>query len=61
MASLDGRVRVQGTASGLRLVLRTTTQDVAAAASTADLLARPTGAEPYRGHFERRKVATGLC
>ncbi|MGW2863586.1 lasso peptide isopeptide bond-forming cyclase [Streptomyces sp. NPDC001205] len=54
VASLDGRVRVQGNASGLRLVFRTSTQGVTVAASSADLLARTTGADPDRGELAVR-------
>ncbi|GGU33514.1 asparagine synthase-related protein [Streptomyces violascens] len=54
VASLDGRVRVQGTASGLRLVFHAAVQGIAVAASTADLLARATGATPDRGELAVR-------
>ncbi|MFE9404904.1 asparagine synthase-related protein [Streptomyces sp. NPDC006530] len=54
VASLDGRVRAQGTASGLRLVFWTTIQGITVAAGTADLLARITGAAPDRGELAVR-------
>ncbi|MGX1507448.1 UNVERIFIED_CONTAM: asparagine synthase (glutamine-hydrolyzing) [Streptomyces graminofaciens] len=46
VAALDGRLRVQGTASGLRLVFHTEIDGVRVAASSADTLATVIGAEP---------------
>ncbi|MEV5356948.1 lasso peptide isopeptide bond-forming cyclase [Streptomyces sp. NPDC052693] len=46
VAALDGRVRVQGTASGLRLVFHATVDGVRVAATRADVLAHALGAEP---------------
>ncbi|MFI9234514.1 asparagine synthase-related protein [Streptomyces sp. NPDC053079] len=43
--SVDGHVRVQGTASGLRRVYRTTWRGMTVAADRADVLAELTGAE----------------
>ncbi|RSS83792.1 lasso peptide isopeptide bond-forming cyclase [Streptomyces sp. WAC06614] len=48
IAALDGRLRVQGTASGLRLVFHAPVDGVQVAASRADLLAGAIGAEPDR-------------
>ncbi|MET9955900.1 lasso peptide isopeptide bond-forming cyclase [Streptomyces sp. NPDC006339] len=44
VAALDGRLRVQGTASGLRLVFHATVDGVRVAASRADVLAAALGA-----------------
>ncbi|WP_171171227.1 lasso peptide isopeptide bond-forming cyclase [Streptomyces sp. I05A-00742] len=46
VAALDGAVRVQGTASGLRLVFRATVDGVEVAASDAGPLARALGSAP---------------
>ncbi|MEU3849016.1 lasso peptide isopeptide bond-forming cyclase [Streptomyces sp. NPDC029554] len=46
VAALDGRIRVQGTASGLRLVFHATVDGVGVAATRADVLAGALGAEP---------------
>ncbi|MFE9686664.1 lasso peptide isopeptide bond-forming cyclase [Streptomyces sp. NPDC006285] len=46
VAALDGQLRVQGTASGLRLVFHAAVGGVQVAASRADLLADVLGAEP---------------
>uniref|UniRef100_A0AAU2V6J5 asparagine synthase (glutamine-hydrolyzing) n=1 Tax=Streptomyces sp. NBC_00003 TaxID=2903608 RepID=A0AAU2V6J5_9ACTN len=46
VASLDGRVRIQGTASGLRLVFHASVAGVTVAATAADLLASAVGADP---------------
>ncbi|MFE6526421.1 lasso peptide isopeptide bond-forming cyclase [Streptomyces sp. NPDC057794] len=46
VAALDGRLRVQGTASGLRLVFHATVDGVRVAATRADVLAHALGAEP---------------
>ncbi|GAU69179.1 hypothetical protein SSP35_10_02150 [Streptomyces sp. NBRC 110611] len=46
VAALDGRLRVQGTASGLRLVFHTAVDGVRVAATSADVLAAAIGAEP---------------
>ncbi|MFC9930327.1 lasso peptide isopeptide bond-forming cyclase [Streptomyces sp. NPDC127190] len=48
VAALDGRIRVQGTASGLRLVWHARLAGTRVAATRADLLARALGAEPDR-------------
>ncbi|TDU74840.1 lasso peptide isopeptide bond-forming cyclase [Streptomyces sp. KS 21] len=45
-AALDGRLRVQGTASGLRLVFHAHIDGVAVAATRADVLAAGLGREP---------------
>ncbi|GGS61629.1 asparagine synthase [Planobispora rosea] len=55
VASLDGRLRVQGTASGLRLVFHARVGDLTVAADRADVLAAVTGAE-----IDRRQVAVRL-
>ncbi|MBG0816445.1 lasso peptide isopeptide bond-forming cyclase [Planomonospora sp. ID82291] len=55
VAALDGRLRVQGTASGLRLVFHARVGDMTVAADRADVLAAATGAEP-----DRRQVAVRL-
>ncbi|MET9504319.1 lasso peptide isopeptide bond-forming cyclase [Streptomyces sp. NPDC006622] len=46
LAALDGRLRVQGTASGLRLVFHAPVDGVQVAASRADVLAAALGGEP---------------
>ncbi|MEV3987694.1 lasso peptide isopeptide bond-forming cyclase [Streptomyces sp. NPDC049837] len=46
VAALGGQLRVQGTASGLRLVFHTSVDGVRVAASRADVLAAALGAEP---------------
>ncbi|MFM9551608.1 MULTISPECIES: lasso peptide isopeptide bond-forming cyclase [Streptomyces] len=46
VAALDGRLRVQGTASGLRLVFHAQVNGVRVAATRADLLAHALDAEP---------------
>lgn len=46
VAALDGRIRVQGTASGLRLVFHADLGGTRVAATRADLLADALGAEP---------------
>ncbi|MFF8841377.1 lasso peptide isopeptide bond-forming cyclase [Streptomyces sp. NPDC015127] len=46
VAALDGRLRVQGTASGLRLVFHSEIDGVRVAATSADTLAAVIGAEP---------------
>ncbi|GAA2524664.1 lasso peptide isopeptide bond-forming cyclase [Streptomyces levis] len=46
VAALDGRLRVQGTASGLRLVFHATVDGVRVAATRADVLAGALGAAP---------------
>ncbi|MBB1244313.1 lasso peptide isopeptide bond-forming cyclase [Streptomyces durbertensis] len=46
VAALDGRLRVQGTASGLRLVFHASVNGVRVAASRADVLAGMLGIEP---------------
>lgn len=46
VAALDGRIRVQGTASGLRLVFHAAVDGVRVAATRADTLADVLGAEP---------------
>ncbi|MFD5734092.1 lasso peptide isopeptide bond-forming cyclase [Streptomyces sioyaensis] len=46
VAALDGRLRVQGTASGLRLVFHALVGGVRVAATSADVLADALGAEP---------------
>lgn len=46
IAALDGRVRVQGTASGLRLVFHASVRGVRVAATRADLLAPLLGGTP---------------
>ncbi|WP_432117492.1 lasso peptide isopeptide bond-forming cyclase [Streptomyces sp. bgisy032] len=46
VGALDGRVRVQGTASGLRLVFHTEIDGVRVAATRADTLATALGLEP---------------
>ncbi|WP_371524874.1 lasso peptide isopeptide bond-forming cyclase [Streptomyces sp. NBC_01283] len=46
VASLDGQLRVQGTASGLRLVFHAAVDGVPVAATRADLLANALGAAP---------------
>ncbi|KIZ16543.1 asparagine synthetase [Streptomyces natalensis ATCC 27448] len=55
VGSLDGQVRIQGPASGLRLVFHADVDGVRVAASSADLLARALGAEP-----DPREVAVRL-
>jgi asparagine synthase (glutamine-hydrolysing) len=54
VASLDGRVRVQGTASGLRLVFHAEIDGVRVAASRADTLACALGLEPDAGELAVR-------
>ncbi|MEV5240132.1 lasso peptide isopeptide bond-forming cyclase [Streptomyces cinnamoneus] len=54
-ASLDGRVRIQGTASGLRLVFHTSLEGLRVAGTDARVLARATGAGP-----DPREVAVRL-
>ncbi len=46
VATLDGRTRIQGTASGLRLVFHATVDGVRVAATSADVLASALGADP---------------
>ncbi|MEW2114892.1 lasso peptide isopeptide bond-forming cyclase [Streptomyces sp. NPDC005474] len=46
VAALDGRLRVQGTASGLRLVFHAPVDGTQVAATRADVLASALGAEP---------------
>lgn len=46
VAALDGRLRVQGTASGLRLVFHAAVEGVQVAATSADVLAAAIGEEP---------------
>lgn len=46
VAALDGRIRVQGTASGLRLVFHAEIEGVRVAASRADTLAAALGLDP---------------
>ncbi|MBB4895393.1 hypothetical protein FHS39_004471 [Streptomyces olivoverticillatus] len=46
VAALDGRLRVQGTGSGLRLVFHAAVDGVQVAATSADVLAAATGEEP---------------
>ncbi|MFE6331782.1 lasso peptide isopeptide bond-forming cyclase [Streptomyces sp. NPDC057798] len=46
VAALDGQLRVQGTASGLRLVFHAAVDGVRVAASRADVLADALGAQP---------------
>ncbi|MCF6523393.1 lasso peptide isopeptide bond-forming cyclase [Streptomyces sp. JJ36] len=46
VAALDGRLRFQGTASGLRLVFHATVDGVQVAATSADVLAAELGAGP---------------
>ncbi|MGW0363221.1 lasso peptide isopeptide bond-forming cyclase [Streptomyces sp. NPDC002990] len=48
VAVLDGRLRVQGTGSGLRLVFHADVGGVRVAATSADVLASALGAEPDR-------------
>ncbi|MGW2184487.1 lasso peptide isopeptide bond-forming cyclase [Streptomyces sp. NPDC001719] len=55
VASLDGRIRAQGTASGLRLVFHTSLEGVHVAATDARLLAEAAGAGP-----DRRELAVRL-
>ncbi len=55
IAALDGRLRVQGSASGRRLVFYTSVHGVTVAADRADLLAELTGAE-----LDERQVAVRL-
>ncbi|GHC39492.1 lasso peptide isopeptide bond-forming cyclase [Streptomyces cinnamoneus] len=55
VASLDGRVRIQGTASGLRLVFHTSLGGLQVAATDARILACATGADP-----DPREVAVRL-
>jgi asparagine synthase (glutamine-hydrolysing) len=55
VAAVQGRLRVQGSASGLRLVFFTTVAGVTVAADRADLLARLTAAE-----LDERQVAVRL-
>ncbi|MFE6282647.1 lasso peptide isopeptide bond-forming cyclase [Streptomyces sp. NPDC057877] len=54
VAVLDGRLRVQGSASGLRLVFHTTVNGVRVAATRADVLAHVLGAEPDEGQLAVR-------
>ncbi|MFE9622083.1 lasso peptide isopeptide bond-forming cyclase [Streptomyces sp. NPDC006527] len=54
VATLDGRVRVQGTASGLRLVFHAEIDGVRVAASRADTLACALGLEPDAGELAVR-------
>jgi asparagine synthase (glutamine-hydrolysing) len=54
VASLDGRVRVQGTASGLRLVFHAEIDGVRVAANRADTLACALGLEPDAGELAVR-------
>ncbi|MEU0083137.1 lasso peptide isopeptide bond-forming cyclase [Streptomyces sp. NPDC006274] len=46
VAALDGQLRIQGTASGLRLVFHATVGGVQVASTSADTLAAAVGAEP---------------
>ncbi|GAA2454244.1 lasso peptide isopeptide bond-forming cyclase [Streptomyces glaucus] len=46
VAALDGQLRIQGTASGLRLVFHAPVDGVQVAATSADLLAATLGSEP---------------
>ncbi|OEJ23596.1 asparagine synthase [Streptomyces agglomeratus] len=46
VAALDGRLRIQGTASGLRLVFHAPVSGVQVAATSAEVLAAALGAEP---------------
>ncbi|MEU1401421.1 hypothetical protein ABZ471_03475 [Streptomyces sp. NPDC005728] len=46
VAALDGQIRVQGTASGLRLVFHAQVHGTRVAATRADVLATALGAEP---------------
>lgn len=55
VAALDGRLRVQGSASGRQLVFHTSVRGVTVAADRADLLAGLTGAE-----LDERQVAVRL-
>ncbi len=55
VAAKDGRLRVQGTASGLRLVFHTVIDGITVAADRADLLAAATGAG-----LDERQVAVRL-
>ncbi|WP_282790820.1 lasso peptide isopeptide bond-forming cyclase [Streptomyces sp. CC224B] len=55
VAALDGRLRVQGTASGLRLVFHARIAGVHVAATSADVLAAALGADP-----DPRQVAVRL-
>jgi len=55
VAAVDGRLRVQGNASGLRLVFYTSVANLTVAADRADLLARLSGAE-----LDERQVAVRL-
>ncbi len=55
VAAVDGRLRVQGSASGLRLVFSTTVNGATVACDRADLLARLTGAE-----LDEQQVAARL-
>jgi asparagine synthase (glutamine-hydrolysing) len=55
VAALDGRLRVQGTASGQRLVFHTDVHGVVVAADRADLLAGLTGAA-----LDERQIAVRL-
>jgi asparagine synthase (glutamine-hydrolysing) len=54
VAALDGRVRVQGTASGLRLVFHAEIDGVRVAANRADTLACALGLEPDAGELAVR-------
>ncbi|MFC8915246.1 lasso peptide isopeptide bond-forming cyclase [Streptomyces sp. NPDC057116] len=54
VAALDGRLGVQGTASGLRLVFHASVDGVRVAASRADVLAGALGAEPDREQLALR-------
>jgi asparagine synthase (glutamine-hydrolysing) len=55
VAALDGRLRVQGTASGLRLVFHAAVDGVQVAATSADVLAAAIGAE-----LDRERLAVRL-
>ncbi|GHG54344.1 lasso peptide isopeptide bond-forming cyclase [Streptomyces griseocarneus] len=55
VAALDGRLRVQGTASGLRLVFHASVGGVEVAATRADVLAAAIGSEP-----DEEQLATRL-
>jgi asparagine synthase (glutamine-hydrolysing) len=55
IAALDGRSRVQGTASGLRLVFHARVNGLTVASDRADVLAAATGATP-----DRRRLAMRL-
>lgn len=55
VAAVDGRMRVQGTAGGLRLVFHATVENIVVAASRADVLAATIGAR-----VDKRQVAVRL-